>query len=408
MILFILPLIALAVPTIVAGLDYLFKLLFPPAPDTVPLSEPYTPPYTGGQCVGVTYSVAITVSYTFNGSPVTEVNQAGNYIGKITEVSVKPVTANQFSLTVKYNNGTQTAFFAGWYNSPSVTNLTATSISVTPLGGAVDNCGNLPNPNPSSPIGGNGLPSSPPPVLYPPPNSPPNTPPTTPNNNWFPLIAGIAAIAATALTAATAAAAATAATAVTAATAAATAATAAIASAPSGSTTQQQAQSQKLSADALVGIAQVLAEVAKQIAELEKETRKLKTDEAKKEKDDAKKVIRYDFGSANRDGFIKLYPESNPDGFEATFVDVQIFNIPLGSGKYFGEKSPHYYKYKSLGQVHFVSPTFGILESREIDFARLSLNVPDNCFGFFYHFGLNGIVSANLSCFYTKTEKQAV
>ena len=398
MILFILPLIALAANNLIGGIDYLFKLLFPSVPPTAPLSKSYTPPFTGGQCEVpyiLTYSISKGNNTFENGSVIVQGKSLLGYTLD-TQQSPNPLYGNwQFYLN--FTNGTfgeRTGAFI-WSEGASVVQF-----SVVRQDGLSDNCGNLPNPNPTLPIGGNGLPSSPPPVLY--------TPPNTTNNNFFPLIAGLAAVAATALTAATAAAAATAATAVTAATAASTAATAAIASAPSGSTIQQQSQSQKFSADALVGIAQVLAEVARQIAELEKEVRKLKTGEAKKEKDDAKKVIRYDFGSANRDGFIKLYPESNPDGFEATFVDVQIFNIPSGSGKYFGEKSPHYYKYKSLGQVHFVSPTFGILESREIDFARLSLNVPDNCFGFFYHFGLDGIVSANLSGFYAKTEKQAV
>ena len=51
MILFILPLIALAANNLIGGIDYLFKLLFPPVPSTVPLSQPYTPPFTGGQCL---------------------------------------------------------------------------------------------------------------------------------------------------------------------------------------------------------------------------------------------------------------------------------------------------------------------------------------------------------------------
>lgn len=375
-----------------ALLDYLFRqLLAPPVPVTTPLSAPYTPPFTGGQCSDGQYKVYVNIQPVGQFPSSTYVVGIGKVQGFVRN-SVSP------------NYGLNVAFLKadGSIELKPVTNsfdAPAQITSIERLNG-VDNCGDLPNPNPTLPIGGGGLPSSPPPVLYPPPD--------TTNNNLFPLIAGLAAIAATALTAATAAAAAAAATAVTAGTSAVTAATAAVASAPSGSTTQQQAQSQKLSADALVGIAQVLAEIAKQIAELEKEIRKLKTKESKKQEDDAKKVIRYDFGSANRDGFVTLYPANNPDGYEATFIDVQIFNIPSGSGKYFGEKSPHYYRYKSLGQIHFVSPTFGILESREIDFARLSLNVPDNCFGFFYHFGLDGVISSNLSGFYTKTEKQAV
>ena len=419
MILFILPLIALAANNLIGGIDYLFKLLFPPVPTTTPLSQPYTPPFTGGQC-STNYHIVLKCFGEGGGVYYSSGNCGReNSSTPAPHIGLFSCSANRIYGAIPSSATLQKTFTQGagfrqldcvligadgvFYQTIYTSNASTPDAEIFGFfrdDGLTDDCGNLPNPSPTLPIGGSGLPSSPAPVLYPPPNNP--------NNNWFPLIAGLAAVAATALTAATAAAAATAATAVTAATAAATAATAAIASAPSGSTIQQQSQSQKFSADALVGIAQVLAEVARQIAELEKEVRKLKTGEAKKEKDDAKKVIRYDFGSANRDGFIKLYPESNPDGFEATFVDVQIFNIPSGSGKYFGEKSPHYYKYKSLGQVHFVSPTFGILESREIDFARLSLNVPDNCFGFFYHFGLDGIVSANLSGFYAKTEKQAV
>ena len=392
MILFILPLIALAANNLIGGIGYLFKLLFPPVLPTVPLSQPFTPAVIGGQCL-VMYSVNLKTRRTSDNF----IQDWGVYQG-MGAISFLGLTnkLNGQTIAVKFADRPIIEPNIGEY----VAGLYIDLSTKYRIDGQPDNCGDTPNPNPTSPIGGSGLPSSPSPVLYPPPNNP--------NNNWFPLIAGIAAVAATALTAATAAAAATATTAITAATAAATAATAASASAPSGSTTQKQADSQKLSADALVGIAQVLAEIAKQIQELEKEVRKLKTKESKKEEDDAKKVIRYDFGSANRDGFIKLYPDSNPDSYEATFVDVQIFNIPIGSGKYFGDKSPHFYKYRSLGQIHFVSPTFGILESREVDFARLSLNIPDNCFGFFYHFGLNGLINANLSAFYSKTEKQAV
>lgn len=391
MILFILPLIALAANNLIGGIDYLFKLLFPPVPSTVPLSQPYTPPFTGGQCLvqyRITYNIDFPDGTRFQTNNQIVLNGAFSGVKFLPSSPSNPNSGLHFIS----QSGEAKNFIT---NNPDFKIIIVSVIRVDNL---TDSCGNLPNPIPPSPIGGSGLPSSPSPVLYPPPNNP--------NNNWFPLIAGIAAVAGTALTAATAAAAATAATAITAATAAATAATAAIASAPNGSTIQQQSQSQKFNADALVGVAQVLAEIAKQINELEKEVRKVKTKEADKEKDDAEKVIRYDFGSANKDGFIKLYPESNPDRFKATFIDLQIFNIPIGYGKYFGEKSPHLYKYQSLGQIHFVSPTFGILESREVDFVRLSLNVPDNCFGFFYHFGLNGIISANLSGFYTKTEQQ--
>ena len=392
--------IGLTLPVIILGslalalADYLYRrFLAPPVPSTTPLSAPYTPPFTGGQCVGIQYRI------TYNQSA-----HRPDYTDDITNATIVLNGAVSIQRTVQ-GEQQQLKIFGGGVIANTLAWLDyrfddPVILSVLRTDGLIDNCGDIPNPNPALPIGGGGLAQSPPPILYPPPNNP--------NNNFFTLVAGIAAVAAAAATAAVAAAAAAAAAAEAAAVAAVAAAEAAAAASVAGSAAASSAASQASLAAAIGKIAQAIAEIVKLITGLEKEIRKLKTKEADKDKEKAENVVRYDFGSANRDGFLKLYPESNPDTFKATFVDIQIFNIPTGSGKYFGEKSPHYYKYKSLGQIHFVSPTFGILESREIDFARLSLNVPDNCFGFFYHFGLDGIVSANISGFYTKTEKQAV
>lgn len=384
--------IGLTLPVIILGslalalADYLYrKFLAPPVPDTSPLSPPYTPPFTGGQCAGEKYN--FTVTYFPGGR--TEIDNRVDITGAIG------------SAYFTYNDGISDNYSIPTGQGPIGYRSSRVPIvsNVVKFNGSIDQCGDLPNPIPGLPIGGGGLAKSPPPVLYPPSGDP--------NANFYTIIAGIAAIAGVAATAAIAAGTAATAAASAAATAAAASASAAGAASAAGSAAAAAASAAEGTAIAIGKIAEAIAQVIKLILELEKEIRKLKTKEADKDKEKAKKVVRYDFGSANKDGFITLYPINNPDTFVANFIDIRIFNIPMGSGKYFGDKSPHYYKYKSLGQIHFVSPTFGILESREIDFARLSLNVPDNCFGFFYHFGLDGVINANISAFYTKTEKQS-
>ena len=47
-------------PYALGALEYLLRPLLQPAPETSGVGEPYTPPFTGGQCVGVSYGFTFT------------------------------------------------------------------------------------------------------------------------------------------------------------------------------------------------------------------------------------------------------------------------------------------------------------------------------------------------------------
>lgn len=344
----VLPLIARSIPYILGGLDYLRRQLLPSAPNTLPVDNPYVPPFTGGQCPvlyflkdqdGRTLPI-LGAGFVAILAPITSIT----YIGAAPN--------NNYRFEVKRGNGLSTKYAQSGFEYPFPT------ISLVREDGSNVECGNVPNPNPSPSISDDGIATSP-----------------SPNpNNFIPLITGIAAATAAAFLAAKAAAAA--------------ALAAAKAAAIGGNI-----------ADAIAKLADALAEILKLLAALEKKK--------EKEKDEEKTVSEYDFGRVEKDGFLRLYPDENLAKQELSYLDVQVENVPAYTGKYFGQLSPHYYRYKSLGYISFVSPTFGILETRQIDFRRLSLNPPENAFGFFYHFGLDGILKANLTGFYTKKEEEA-
>lgn len=358
MILFaVLPLIATVAPFILGGLNYLRRQLLPSAPVTEPVGEPYTPPATGGQCSGVMYKVTGFNLKTLNanGSTVVNygrINSGYQFLAPFKDAKVEFFDGLVNVIITSGNNVRGNLFGVG---SQGATKAELTSVTIVRVDGQADTCGNVPNPNPSPSIATDGIATS----------TPPNP------NNFLPLIAGIAAATAASFLAAKAAAAA--------------ALAAAKAAAIGGNV-----------ADAIAKLADALAEILKLLDELEK-----KKDE---EKDEEKTVLKHDFGRVEKDGFLRLYPDENLTKLKLSYVDIQVENIPSYLGKYFGQKSPNYYRYKPLGYISFVSPTFGILETRQIDFRRVSLNPPENAFGFFYHFGLNGILKANLTGFYVKKE----
>lgn len=349
-----LPLISLAVPFVLGGLDYLRRQLLPFAPLTTGVSAVYTPLFTGGQCL-VQYNIVIrdvlngTARFTYSLQFLD---------GAIKGIEKRASTTNQGFVHWGIVHGVNQ--FSVYSTIPQSASDQHTDFieSITRADGQLDNCGDPPNPTPTPSISDDGLATSP-----------------SPNpNNFLPLITGIAAATAAAFLAAKSAAA---------------AALAAAKSAAIGGNV----------ADAIAKLADALAEILKLLAALEKKKAK--------EKDEEKTVSKYDFGRVEKDGFLRLYPNENLAKQELSYLDIQVENIPTYTGKYFGQLSPHYYRYKSLGYISFVSPTFGILETRQIDFRRLSLNPPENAFGFFYHFGLDGILKANLTGFYTKKEEEA-
>jgi hypothetical protein len=118
-----------------------------------------------------------------------------------------------------------------------------------------------------------------------------------------------------------------------------------------------------------------------------------------------RQVLSYNFGDIEKDGFLRLYPSNSFQGSICEQLDILVLSIPLGYGKYFGRYSPNWYQYKRLGHISFVSASFGVIETHPIEFGRVSLQVPSNAIGFFYNFGLDGIIRANASAVYTQIKE---
>ena len=332
-----LPLIARALPYVLLGLQYLQRNFLPPAATSSSVSTGYTPLYLGGQCQGARYNIMFDI--VTNGSFVPN---------RVSNTSVDGVISNIFingGGVYAVSNGTTVLL----YNLVSVDSIS--NIRLTILDGLTDNCGNIPDSNPS-PTSDTGVATSP-----------------APNPNDFNLLlAGIAATTAAALLAAK--------------NAAAAALLAAKNAAAAGNT-----------ASAVGKLAEALAEILKVLDELDK-----KEEEEEEEED----VLSYDFGKLTKDGFLRIYPNETTVKYELVYLDIQVLSIPSSFGKYFGKKSPNYYRYKALGYISFVSPTFGILSKIDVEFNRVSFSPPIDSFGFFYHFGLDGSVSANATGIYKR------
>jgi hypothetical protein len=127
-------------------------------------------------------------------------------------------------------------------------------------------------------------------------------------------------------------------------------------------------------------------------------------DDKDRDDDSKKELYLHDYGSIRKDGFLRLYPDGGIEGFKPIYIDLQLLSIPIGYGKYFGNLSPNFYRFKSLGHISFVSSSFGVLENHELAFSRVSLAVPELAYGFFYHLGLDDSIRANVSLFYLRSQ----
>lgn len=127
----------------------------PNAPETTGYQTPYTPPFSGGQCANVRYQPSFTYS-----QPGIRPNTGsygsgdGSFYGKIQAIESVPNTGN---IRIIHRDGTTQFTPAGMFSGNGAEyTIALTNIVLTPLDGATDNCGNLPNPNPSvlNPDGG--------------------------------------------------------------------------------------------------------------------------------------------------------------------------------------------------------------------------------------------------------------
>lgn len=356
---FMIPLAAAA-----AGLAYLRRALLPDAPSASAVSEPYTPPFAGGQCT-FAYRGILDVRVSTNPSQRLIYSWGSGGSGSFIAVGSNPPTSSwsAFTISGKINtvtfdlSGSTYRFFVNGIHVASRASAggAVTSVNIAglvPASGGADNCGDLPNLNPAPPIPSDGLADAPPPNLSSDPDLVMGAPLVT-----IPSVGALIAAAAAALSAAAS------------------------------------------TAAGLVALMNAIKAIGDALDKLKEWL------EDKDKDDDTKKTLRrHDYGSIKKDGFLRLYPNGEGNGFEPKYIDLQMLSIPISYGRFFGNLSPNFYRFQSLGYIAFVSPTFGVLSVHEIEFSRCSMTVPANAFGFFYHLGLDDTLRANVSMFYLQNE----
>jgi len=356
---------------LLGGLDYLRRLILPDAPNTEGIKPPFTPPFLGGQCrkgadtgywwIGISYR-NLEQAQTYNSGNTAPFGNgafqlpANKSINSITPVRVGNATA----IRIIMHDGQVVQFVLPFGNPNDATNLMTEIVAnlvlynYTTNAVIPDDCGNLDNPNIAPPIAEDGLADSGSPDL----------------DNSTIVIAGAPLVAIPSFAAILA---------------------AAIAAAKNALTALEAI---KAVADAIAAISDLL-NALKDALDKDKE----RNDPSNKE------LSRYNFGSIRRDGYLRLYPVAGLQKKTAVYLDLQVMSLPIGYGRYFGNKSPHFYRFRSLGHIAFTSPTFGVMEVREIEFTRSSFQIPLNATGFYYHLGLDGAIIANASGFYQETKK---
>ncbi len=345
-----------------AGINYLLREIFPNGNESQNYDPiPYVPPFVGGQCEGSNYAVEIAwrdnsrgvdVYVPFGGqnrSGSTEKSaestillQSANVVGSISGISSQiNLGGNIWRVNI---NGVSVDVFASDKGSDI-------RIDRVVLRNGEDNCGNLPNPNPVAPPPENGLSN-----------------PNYPNFNESERISeGLAPLALPKLSALLA---------------------AALAALDLANSIGDLANAIK---DALAALADFLDSQ--------------KEEEDKKEKKENISIVQYNFGRVSRDGFFNLYPQETEGEIELLYLEIDVQNIPRGRGRVFGAKSPNYFPFEPLGRIAFCTPTYGIISNHQIEYGRSALPCDKSANGFYYHFGLNGRIAANIVGFYQLTEQ---
>ena len=326
------------------------------APKPSSLSLPYTPPFIGGQCIGVSYQAILyiippngTPFYwcgVYSSSPPPMTGYVADYSNNFATGAI-PANAQlvktaptRFGFDARYNivniNGNVSVGFED--------NWIVSLYGFRKNSEGADNCGNVPNPVAAPSISDDGLFQTNNPVIG------------DENGTLNPgaivlspaapliLIGGGLALSAAAAAAA------------------------------------------KAATDALEAIKKV-AEALDALKELWKKLKEF-LEEWEKDRPKNRDIVRQTYGTIEGDGAIDFYPLSNKN-FAAIQVDIVVTEVPLGFGKYFGNMSPSRYRYKELGYISFYSINKGIIETHSIQFKRSSLPIPKTAVGFIYHFGLD-------------------
>lgn len=142
----------------------------------------------------------------------------------------------------------------------------------------------------------------------------------------------------------------------------------------------------RAAADAL----EAIKKIAEALEGLSKLWDKLKEflDEWEKNRPKKRDIVRQTYGQIVGDGALDFFSSNNKKA-QAIQLDIIITSIPIGIGKYFGSLSPSRYRYKELGYIAFYSVNQGILEIHSLQFKRSTLQIPELAVGFIYHLGLD-------------------
>lgn len=324
------------------------------APKPSPLSSPYTPPFTGGQCITI-YKVQYTLYRTDIDGVETiqeqgEQNLQGGILGVQVDVGTVVNASGGRSLTwfIKRTGGLS---FAANISGSTGRFISGRGIitSVVRLDGQPDNCGNIPNPSSPPSIPDDGL-------------FKPNNPYITDSDD---VVNPAAIVLAPALP---------------------------LVLVPLISSAIAAALSAARAAATALEAIQKVAEALEGLAELWKKLKEF-LDEWEKNRPKKRDITRQTYGQILGDGALDFFAPNSKKA-EAIQLDVIVTNIPIGFGKYFGNLSPSRYRYKELGYIAFYSVNQGILEVHSIQFKRNTLQIPPLAVGFIYHFGLDNQIKA--------------
>lgn len=115
-------------------------------------------------------------------------------------------------------------------------------------------------------------------------------------------------------------------------------------------------------------------------------------DEWEKNRPKKRDIVRQTYGQIIGDGALDFFSANNQKA-QAIQLDIIIVDIPSGISKYYGSLSPSRYRYKELGYIAFYSVNQGILETHSLQFRRTTLQIPELAVGFIYHLGLDEAIS---------------
>ena len=322
------------------------------APKPTPVSSPYVPPYSGGQCL-INYNVSVRLFWTLDGIETLMSEQTSVMNGKLGATGFENLGTDGFGFTTyrwymfRASGTAKQEFTTAQRGSGQTKPISGRVevISVTPQNSSqLDNCGDVSNPTtpPSIPDDG----------LFQPQNPKIADDGGTLNPSSIVLAPAAPLVLINGLG-----------TAIAAALAAARAAASAL--------------------DAIQKVAEALEGLGKLWDKLQEFL-----DDWEKNRPKKRDIVRQTYGRIIGDGALDFFPDNNTK-FQAIQLDVVITNIPIGFGRYFGSLSPSRYRYKELGYIAFYSVNQGILSTHSIQFKRTSYQIPELAVGFIYHLGLD-------------------